>query len=62
MSAIDMPKRQRINVISPGLLEISAPQYGHMFAGHDPVSSVRVGRAYAKCVEGLITGQVIIID
>ena len=61
-AAIDMPKRQRINVVSPGLLEISAPHYGHMFAGHDPVSSVRVGRAYAKSVEGLITGQVIIVD
>lgn len=61
-AAIGMPKRQRINVVSPGILEISANQYGHMFKGHDPVSSLRVGRAYAKCVEGMITGQVIIID
>lgn len=61
-AAIDMPKRQRINVVSPGLLEVSANQYGHMFKGHDPVSSVRVGRAYAKCVEGMITGQIIVID
>lgn len=61
-AAIDMPKRQRINIVSPGLLEVSAAEHGHMFAGHDPVSSLRVGRAYAKSVEGLITGQVIIVD
>lgn len=61
-SAINMPKSQRINVVSPGLLEVSAAQYGHMFAGHDPVSSLRVGRAYAKSVEGMITGQVIVVD
>lgn len=61
-AAINMPKQQRINVVSPGLLEVSSTQYGHMFAGHDPVSSIRVGRAYAKCVEGMITGQVIVVD
>jgi len=61
-AAIGMPKRQRINVVSPRLLKVSASQYGHMFAGHDPVSSIRVGRAYSKCVEGLVTGQVIIVD
>ena len=30
--------------------------------GHETVSSARVGLAYAKSVEGAITGQVIIID
>ncbi len=61
-SAIEMPRRQRINVVSPGLLDVSVPQYGKWFPGHDPVSSVRVGRAYAKSVEGAITGQVIIVE
>ena len=61
-ASIDMPNRQRLNVVSPGLLDVSAEQYGHMFAGHDTVSSARVGRAYAKSVEGLINGQVIIVE
>jgi len=61
-SAIEMPRQLRINVVSPGLLDVSVPRYGKWFAGHDPVSSQRVGRAYAKSVEGAITGQVIIVQ
>ncbi|WP_390911077.1 short chain dehydrogenase [Pseudosulfitobacter sp. SM2401] len=60
-SAIEMPRRLRINAVSPGLLDVSVPRYGQWFAGHDPVSSERVGRAYAKSVEGAITGQIIIV-
>ncbi len=61
-AAIGMPRGQRINVVSPGLLEVSADKYGAWFPGHNPVSSQRVGRAYAKSVEGAITGQVIIVE
>jgi len=61
-SAIEMPRGLRINVVSPGLLEVSVPRYGAWFPGHDPVSSKRVGRAYAKSIEGAITGQVIIVE
>lgn len=61
-AAIEMPHRHRINVVSPGLLEVSVPRYGEWFPGHDPVSSKRVGLAYAKSVEGAITGQVIIVE
>lgn len=61
-AAIEMPRGQRINVVSPGLLDASVPRYGEWFPGHDPVSSKRVGLAYAKCVEGAITGQVVIVD
>lgn len=60
-AAIEMPRRLRVNVVSPGLLDVSVPRYGQWFPGHDPVSSERVGRAYAKSVEGAITGQVIIV-
>lgn len=60
-AAIEMPRGLRVNVVSPGLLDISVPRYGHLFAGHDPVSAQRVGRAYAKSVEGAVTGQVIIV-
>lgn len=61
-AAIEMPRRLRVNVVSPGLLEVSAPRYGAWFPGHEPVSSKRVGLAYAKSVEGGLTGQVIIVE
>ena len=61
-AAVEMPRGQRINVVSPGLLEASVARYGEWFPGHNPVSSKRVGLAFAKCVEGPITGQVVIVE
>lgn len=60
-AAIELPRGLRINVVSPGLLEESVKKYDGFFPGHEPVSSARVGLAYAKSVEGAITGQVIIV-
>ena len=61
-SAIEMPRGIRINVVSPGLLEVSVERYGEFFPGHERVSSKRVGMAYAKSVEGPNTGKVIIVE
>ena len=61
-AAIEMPRGLRINVVSPGLLDVSVARYGSFFPGHEPVSSDRVGLAYAKSVEGALTGQVIIVE
>lgn len=61
-AALDMPHRQRINVVSPGLLEVSEAAYRDIFHGHEAVSSKRVALAYAKSVQGAITGQVITVD
>lgn len=61
-AAIEMPRGLRLNVVSPGLLDVSVPRYGSWFPGHKPVSSIDVGRAYIKSVEGPGTGQVIIVD
>ncbi len=61
-AAIEMPRGQRVNVVSPGLLEVSEERYGSFFPGHERVSSAKVGRAYAKSVEGWGTGQVIIVE
>lgn len=61
-AAIEMPRGLRINVVSPGMLDVSAPRYGKWFHGHKPVSSQDVGLAYAKCVEGALTGQVVIVE
>jgi len=60
-AAIEMPRGLRINVVSPGLLDVSVPRYGSFFLGHEPVSSKRVGLAYVKSVESAGTGQVIIV-
>ncbi len=60
-AAIEMPRGQRINVVSPGLLQVSVPRYGSWFPGPLPVSSHSVGLAYAKSVEGAVTGKVIIV-
>jgi len=61
-AALDMPRGQRINVVSPGLLEVSEEAYRDIFHGHEAVSSKRVALAYAKSVEGAITGKVIAVD
>lgn len=61
-AAIEMPRGLRINVVSPGMLDVSAPRYGAWFRGHKPVSSHDVGLAYSNCVEGARTGQVVIVE
>ena len=61
-AAIEMPRQLRINVVSPGLLEESLARYGALFPGHVTVSSERVGLAYAKSVEGALTGQEIVVE
>ncbi|MEO0677817.1 MAG: short chain dehydrogenase [Pseudomonadota bacterium] len=60
-AAIEMTRGVRINVVSPGMLDVSAPRYGAWFPGHRPVTSHDVGLAYAKSVEGALTGQVICV-
>lgn len=61
-AAIEMPRQLRVNVVSPGLLDVSVPRYGAWFAGHEPVAAHRVGLAFAKSVEGALTGQEIIVE
>ena len=61
-AAIEMDRGLRVNVVSPGMLDVSAPRYGAWFHGHKPVPSHDVGLAYAKCVEGALTGQVVIVE
>ena len=60
-AALEMARGLRVNVVSPGMLDISAPRYGEWFRGHKPVSSQDVGLAYVKCVEGALTGQLVIV-
>lgn len=57
-AAIELDRGQRINVVSPGVLVESLPQYGEYFRGHEAVPASRVANAYVKSVEGRLTGQV----
>ncbi|MEE9454231.1 MAG: short chain dehydrogenase [Paracoccaceae bacterium] len=61
-AAIEIDRGLRVNVVSPGMLDVSAPRFGAWFQGHKPVPSHDVGLAYAKCVEGALTGQVVIVE
>jgi len=58
-AAVEMPRGIRINAVSPGLLAAAAQKYDGYFPGHRPVSNAEVGLAFAKSVEGAVTGQVI---
>ena len=57
-AAIEMPRGQRINVVSPGVITEAMEAYAPFFRGHEPVPAARAALAYAKSVEGAQTGQV----
>lgn len=60
-AATELPRGIRINAVSPSVLE-DAPSYHSSFPGFVPVSSLRVGQAYAKSVLGVQTGQILAVD
>lgn len=57
-AAIEMPRGQRINVVSPGVIEEAMESFAPFFRGFEPVPAARAALAYAKSVEGAQTGQV----
>ena len=57
-AAIEQQRGDRVNTVSPGLIEPSAKELGAYFPGHVPVRRTRVVAAYRKSVEGAQTGQV----
>jgi NAD(P)-dependent dehydrogenase (short-subunit alcohol dehydrogenase family) len=57
-AAGELARGQRINVVSPTLLEDAVPVYGPFFAGFEPVPGERVALAYVRSVEGIETGKV----
>ena len=59
-AARELPKRLRINVVSPTVLEESLPVYGAFFEGFAPVSGRAVGQAYLKAISGVMTGQTLV--
>ena len=61
-AAIEMPRHQRINAVSPGVIEEAMEAYGAFFRGFEPVPAARAALAYARSVEGAQTGQVYRVD
>ena len=57
-AAIEMPRGQRINAVSPGVITEAMEGYAPFFRGFKPVPAARAALAYAKSVEGAQTGQV----
>jgi len=60
--AYEMPKKQRINVVNPTVLTEAWEVYGEMMSGFEPVPSALVGKAFARSVDGFITGEVLFVD
>lgn len=61
-AAIEMQRGQRINVVSPGVIEEAMEAYGAFFRGFEAVPAARAALAYAKSVEGAQTGQVYCVE
>lgn len=57
-AAIEMPKGQRINVVSPNVILESMNKYAPYFRGFKATPAADVAMAYSKSVEGHQTGQV----
>lgn len=55
----ELKKDQRINVISPGLVEDSQERYGAFFPGYNLVPMQKVVNAYLLSVEGAVNGKII---
>lgn len=60
-AAIELPRGQRINAVSPTVFAESADAYGDLFAGFVPVPVRRAAEAYVRSIEGHQTGQVYVM-
>ena len=56
-ASLDVPGKQRINVVSPILLEESKDKYGDLFNGHATIPGKDVGQAYRKLIFGIQNGE-----
>lgn len=58
-AAIELDRNQRINIVSPTMVQDSVTAYGHLFPGMPPVSVESLIAAYVRCIEGGRTGEII---
>jgi NAD(P)-dependent dehydrogenase (short-subunit alcohol dehydrogenase family) len=60
--AFELPRGIRVNSINPTVLEEAWSVYGEMMPGFQPVPGAWVGKAFARSVDGFISGQVLFVD
>ncbi|WP_271411341.1 short chain dehydrogenase [Pseudomonas sp. Q1-7] len=56
-AALELPRGQRINSVSPTVIEEALPGYAPYFRGYKAVPAAEAALAYAKSAEGAQTGQ-----
>lgn len=60
--AIELPRRLRINIVSPTVITESLDKYAAYFPGFPSVSAARATQAYVKSALGAQTGQVYTVN
>lgn len=60
--AYELPRGIRINAVNPTVIEEAWDVYGEMMPGYQPVPGALVGKAFERCVDSFITGQVLFVD
>ncbi|AYF76404.1 short chain dehydrogenase [Nocardia yunnanensis] len=58
-AAIELPRRMRINAVSPTMIDDSKDAFASSFPGMRPVSVDELVTHYLHCVEGDETGQIV---
>jgi len=58
-AAQEMKQEQRINAVSPGLVEDSKERYGAFFPGYNLVPMDKLVNAYILSVEGAVNGKIL---
>jgi len=57
-ASLELPRNQRVNIVSPGPVVESIQDFGQFFPDIVPIPMEKVVNAYVESVEGTITGQV----
>ena len=58
-AALELKRGLRVNVVSPGMVEDSAKDYGHLFPGLRPIPMTEITDAYLQCLNTDITGKIL---
>jgi NAD(P)-dependent dehydrogenase (short-subunit alcohol dehydrogenase family) len=58
-AAQELKHEQRINAVSPGLVEDSKDRYGAFFPGYNLVPMDKLANAYILSVEGAVNGKIL---
>jgi NAD(P)-dependent dehydrogenase (short-subunit alcohol dehydrogenase family) len=57
-AAVELSSGQRINAVSPSVLQESLPKFAPYFSGFEAVPGSRVALSYVRSIEGIQTGRV----